>query len=94
MIRLSLAALGLAVLAACAVSGPDAPGGGTCDAAGAQFAIGASYDADLAERARQASGSRIARRIEPGRAYTLEFSDQRLNLVTDAAGNITEARCG
>ena len=94
MIRLAFAVFGLAALAACASSRPDAPVGGTCDAAGAQFAVGANYDADLAERARQASGSRIVRRIEPGRAYTLEFSDQRLNLVTEPAGKITEARCG
>lgn len=94
MIRLPFAALGLLTLAACASPGSDGAGGGTCNPAGAQFAVGSSYDADLAERARQASGSRLVRRLSPGQVVTMEFSAQRLNLVTDAGGRITEARCG
>jgi hypothetical protein len=92
MIRL-FAAASLCALAACA-SGPKLPTGGTCSAGPAQFVVGQPYDASTAEQARQASGARTVRQIEPGRAYTMEFSAQRLNLVTDATGKVTEARCG
>ena len=83
-------------LAACATTPAPPPpmAGGACEAGAAQFAVGRSYDAALAERARVASGSRTVRQIQPGMAYTMEFSAQRLNLVTDEAGRVTAARCG
>jgi hypothetical protein len=56
--------------------------------------VGQPYSEDVAVRARQASGARLARKIEPGRAYTMEFSPDRLNLEVDARGVIRRVRCG
>jgi hypothetical protein len=67
---------------------------GQCDAAPAQFAVGQSYSADLAERARAAAGAAVVRRLVPGQVVTMEFNGARLNLDTDATGKVTSARCG
>ena len=65
-----------------------------CDASKAQFAVRQSYSVTLAEQARVAAGAKIVRRLVPGQMVTMEFSPQRLNLDTDAAGKVTAARCG
>ena len=65
-----------------------------CDAAGARFAVGKAWSESLAERALQAASARILRKIEPGRAYTMEFSPDRLNLEVARRGVIVSARCG
>ncbi|MET3710023.1 hypothetical protein ABIC65_000703 [Sphingomonas trueperi] len=40
------------------------------------------------------SGAKRVRWIEPGSAVTMDFRIDRLNLHVDAAGTITDARCG
>ncbi len=67
---------------------------GECSASSAQFAVGQKADAALIEQARERSGARTVRVIGPGQAVTMDFSSQRLNLETDAAGQVTAARCG
>jgi hypothetical protein len=36
----------------------------------------------------------VVRVIAPGEAVTMDFNDARLNLETDAAGNLVRAACG
>lgn len=93
----------LATLAGCAQVGPanapqpigasTAPVGATCNAQGAQWAVGKSGTARVVEEARVRSGARMARVVYPGQAPQA-FDAQRLNLEVDGNGKITAARCG
>ena len=49
---------------------------------------------ELADKARQAAEAREVRKIEPGGAYTMELSPDRLNIEVDRAGIVTGVRCG
>ncbi|WP_312758022.1 I78 family peptidase inhibitor [Pulveribacter sp.] len=71
-----------------------APVGSTCDAQGAQWAVGRSSTAKVVEEARVRAGARMARILRPGQAATMEFNGERLNLQVDGAGKVTAARCG
>lgn len=71
-----------------------APVGSTCDAQGAQWAVGRSSTAKVVEEARVRAGARMARILRPGQAVTMEFDGERLNLQVDGAGKVTAARCG
>lgn len=87
----------LLVLAGCAIApapAPVDPGGGACNAAGAQFVVGRNADAATQEAARLRSGARIVRTLRPGQVVTLEYSGERLNLELDANGRVTRVRCG
>ena len=66
----------------------------TCDAAGAQFAVGQAWNAPLAESARQRAGADSVRALRPNQMVTMEFNDRRLNLDLDAADRVTRVRCG
>jgi hypothetical protein len=98
--KLIMAGLFLAALFGCssprtpAGAGPGGASGGTCNAQGAQFAVGKAPGASVVEQARQRSGAYMARVLRPKQAVTLEFNAQRLNLELDDAGVITRARCG
>lgn len=70
------------------------PRGGICDAGPAQGAIGKQSTASVIEKARVDSGAAMARVLRPNQPVTLEFIAERLNLVVDASGRITAARCG
>lgn len=70
------------------------PSASTCQAAAARFSVGQPYTPDLAERARQAAQARAVRKIEPGGAYTMDFSPDRLNVEVDRAGIVRELNCG
>ncbi len=86
----------LTILCPCmALAQPGPPGGRpTCSAEGARFAIGRPYTPDLAERALRATGAKRVRKIEPGGAYTMEFSPDRLNVEVDRAGIVKNLECG
>ncbi|WP_409456784.1 I78 family peptidase inhibitor [Pulveribacter sp.] len=71
-----------------------APVGSTCDAQGAQWAVGRSSTAKVVEEARVRAGARMARVLGPGQATTMEFNGERLNLQVDGAGKVMAARCG
>jgi len=90
-------------LAACAQ--PAAPAGrqgpppqaserGTCDAAGAQFAVGQEATPSVLQEARRRSGATRVRVIKPGEIVTQEFDPARLTIEVDAANRITSVRCG
>jgi hypothetical protein len=65
-----------------------------CSESAARFSIGQAYSDQLAERAREVSGARIVRRIEPGGAYTMELRADRLNLELDAKDVVQGVNCG
>ena len=85
----------LAVLPCVALAQSEGPGGRSpCSASGARFATGELFTLDLAERARRASGAREVRKVEPGGAYTMELSPDRLNIEVDQAGIVRGLTCG
>lgn len=67
---------------------------GKCDAAAAQFAVGRTIDAKLAEEVRVKSGAQRVRVVRPGQMVTMEFDAMRLTLDVDANGRLNSARCG
>lgn len=93
-------ALALATSACATASEPPAPAPAptppqaACDAAKAQFAVGQNYSAALAGDAMRAAGAERIRKIEPGKAYTMEYLAGRLNLEVSGVGVVTAVRCG
>ncbi|WP_455924799.1 I78 family peptidase inhibitor [Pseudomonas putida] len=93
-------------LAGCASSGNGSAGNqtagaspavandGRCHADGAQFAVGKPASAALLEQARTASGSQIARILQPHDVVTLEYRSDRVNLNADDSGKIMRVNCG
>jgi hypothetical protein len=96
MHRLACALTIVLPLAAAGTAEPSLSSGSAsaCREAGASFALGARYSDRLARRARRAADARILRKIEPGRAYTMEFQADRLNIEVDRRGRIRAVRCG
>src|SRR5215208_1631506 len=85
----------LTLLPCVALAQLEGPGGRSpCLASGARFAIGELFTLDLAERARRAASAREVRKIEPGGAYTMELSPDRLNIEVDQAGIVRGLKCG
>jgi uncharacterized lipoprotein YajG len=70
------------------------PTAATCNAEGAQFAVGKAAGASVVEEARQRSGAYMARLLRPNQAVTMEYNAQRLNLDVNSAGVVTRVRCG
>lgn len=64
-----------------------------CDATRAEAYVGRNGTA-VADEARTAAGARTVRVIAPGQAVTMDFRPDRLNIETDAAGDIVTVRCG
>lgn len=98
---------GMAVLmlaGGCAQLGPAAPArpigastapvGGTCNAQGAQWAVGKSGTARVVEEARVRAGARMARVVHQGQALSQAFDAQRLSLEVDGSGKVVAAHCG
>ena len=95
MARCFVMALSAALAAPClAQPALDSSGKGECSESAARFAVGQAYSDQLAERAREVSGARVVRPIEPGGAYTMELRADRLNLELDAKGVVQRVRCG
>ena len=65
-----------------------------CAVGRTQSIVGQTYSTELADKARQAAEAREVRKIEPGGAYTMELSPDRLNIEVDRAGIVTGVRCG
>ena len=104
----AMAALALA-LAGCSSLQPSSPnpkpGGPTtpegkprnvqiCNAQGAQSFVGKPNTAPTLEAARKQSGAYMARVLRQGQPTTMEFNQERLNLIVDDAGKIVAVRCG
>jgi hypothetical protein len=70
------------------------PDAGSCDAAGARWAVGERASRELLERARLAAGARVARFLLPGQAITLEYLATRVNLELDKAHVVVGVTCG
>jgi len=76
---------------------PLAPSSSTvagCREEKARSIVGEPYSDELAERARQASGARTVRRVQPGGPDTMDLRTDRLNLEVDQSGIIGGVRCG
>ncbi len=65
-----------------------------CYALNGGSAVGRRYTDTLAEATRLAVGAATVRKLELGRAYTMEFRGDRLNLVIDKAEIVVAVRCG
>lgn len=99
----TLGAVGLALLlSACASS----PVGSTaakpaaprpmqiCNAQPVQSLIGHNTAASTLETARKKSGSYRVRVLRENQPATMEYDQERLNVITNEAGKITALRCG
>jgi hypothetical protein len=101
-----MAAVAAASLAGCVVSiNDDDPPAGTdpvpppprpmvCDAAPAQRHLGKEATQAVGEAALRDSGARTLRWGPPGSAWTMDFREDRVNVVYDARMRITEITCG
>ena len=65
-----------------------------CNAASAQSFVGKSNTSATLEAARKQSGAYMARVLREGQPTTMEFNQERLNLVVDGTGRIVAVRCG
>jgi hypothetical protein len=73
---------------------PSPPYTGQCDASKATWAIGQAPTADVVERIRVETGSRVARVIKPGQAVTMDYSADRVNVNINERGAIAGLTCG
>ncbi len=76
------------------IGASNAPVGGTCNAQGAQWAVGKSGTARVVEEARVRAGARMARVVHQGQVVNQALDAQRLSLEVDGGGKVTAARCG
>ena len=87
-------------LSACATvpnantGGPLPPSAMQCDASGANWAIGQSPTAEIVERIRVDTHSRIARVLRPGPVVTMDFSGERVNVNVNEREAIVGVTCG
>ncbi|WP_279349437.1 I78 family peptidase inhibitor [Erythrobacter litoralis] len=91
-------------LAACMTTGnpptgsldaaPPPAAGATCDATEAQQFIGRQASEAIGRSALAMSGARTMRWGGPDTAFTMDFREDRLNIVYDAGGSIERIYCG
>ena len=86
----------LLALAGCAPAHPATPGAltGSCKAETLAALIGKPADAALIARAKRLSGAGTARTLRPGQAVTMEYRQDRLNILIDDTGKVTRFTCG
>ena len=68
--------------------------GGTCIAEAAQRFVGNEASSDTGAAILRATGARSLRWGYPGAVFTMDFREDRVNVMYDAAMTITEIRCG
>ena len=56
--------------------------------------VGKAVTETTADDARKRSGARTVRVIRPGMMVTMDFRPDRLNIVVDDKGKVTDLRCG
>lgn len=99
-IRMIGAAGALALLAACAQtpgrdSGEPRPAKPmACNAEAAGAAIGKAPDAAVVEQARRDAGAASTRVLRPGDTATMDYRQDRLNVMVGGDGRIETLRCG
>lgn len=97
---LPIVAVFMLSLSACATvpnahtGGPLPPSALQCDASGAGWAIGQSPTAEIVERVRVDTHSRVARVLRPGQVVTMEFSGERVNINVNEREAIVGVTCG
>lgn len=98
-IAVPLAATLVLSMAACApmpprTGGPLPPASFQCVAEPAAWAIGQAATAEVVERIRVDTHSRIARVLRPGQVVTMEFSAERVNVNVNERNAIIGITCG
>lgn len=73
---------------------PTSTAQGVCDASAAQSAITKAATADMVERVRVDSHSRVVRVLHPGQIVTMEFSPERVDIHVDGNNVILDITCG
>ncbi|MDB5752160.1 MAG: hypothetical protein JWP65_2581 [Ramlibacter sp.] len=91
---LLLSTLFAACLACACAQQQATPVPGTCNAQAAQFAVGYIFTDALVDEVRRRSGAKLARVVRPGRAVTMDFSAERVNLEIEAGNRVAKVRCG
>lgn len=81
------------LLAACA-SQPSVPAAGACNADAAPRHVGQPATDANVEAARSATGAKTVRVLKPGQPATMDYRQDRVNVLLDAAGNIERITCG
>lgn len=76
-----------------AVTEKDA-GGFECSAEAAQYAVGQKTSVELASQLLKKTGSNTLRWMPPRTVATMDFRNDRLNIVYDDAMIITQISCG
>ena len=84
----------IALLAQQPAAEPPAPEPKVCDATPAQVLVGERYRRHVPTRAKRLSGAQTVRVIWPGQAVTMDFREDRLDLIVDYQRTITAVRCG
>lgn len=100
MIRMAVPLMLL--VGACAQTGAETPPPmtvepeptGECDAKPVQDLIGKQATDALGQDALRRAGAKTLRVLGPDTAATMDFRTDRLNLMTDAKGKITQVTCG
>jgi Peptidase inhibitor I78 family len=93
------------LLASCAGPAREAPytttpipekdaGGFECSAESAQYAVGQKTSVELASELMKKTGSKTLRWMPPRTAATMDFRNDRLNIVYDDSMVITQISCG
>ena len=96
-LALSLALPGCATLSGVPTGGLNAPEGEareTCDATEAQQFIGRKASDAIGRSVLKMSGSRSLRWGGPDTAFTMDYREDRVNVIYDGAGTITRIYCG
>jgi hypothetical protein len=93
------------ILAGCAGPAREAPytttpipdkdaGGFECSAESAKYAVGQKTSVELASELMKKTGSKTLRWMPPRTAATMDFRNDRLNIVYDDSMVITQISCG
>lgn len=67
---------------------------GTCNADPAQAWVGKPASDANVQAAFKASGAKTLRALKPGQAVTMDYREDRVNVLQDAAGIIERISCG
>ncbi|MBL0769663.1 hypothetical protein K5P26_08675 [Sphingopyxis sp. XHP0097] len=74
--------------------GPPPPADMVCNADAVQSYVGQSVSAELGAAALRASGARTLRWGPPRSAMTMDYREDRLNIMYDDASKVTQVSCG
>lgn len=91
-----------AMLAACATVPAEEPAApepqpmpsGQCSAQPGQVLIGETATADLGTRALELTGATRLRWGPPGAVFTIDYREDRVNVIYDGEMMVTEVKCG